>query len=74
MKVYVTVIPEQEDLIALDSTKEKEIAENKTELGEKLGMVLTFAGIMMKENVPTRLVITNMKRDRTAEFRKASEL
>ena len=67
MKVYITVIPEEEDLIALDPTRD-------SDPGEKLGAVLTFAGIMMKDEVPTRLVITNMKRDRTAEFRKASEI
>lgn len=66
MKVYVTVIPEKEDLIALDVTRE-------SDPGEKLGAVMTFVNVMMRDNVPTRLVITNMKREMPG-FKKASEL
>lgn len=68
MKVYVTVIPEEEDLtVALDHTTESVQA-------EKLGAVLTFTGVMMKDRVPVRLVITNMPRDRAPEFVRASEM
>jgi len=71
MKVYLTVIPDEEDLIGFDTIIDPK---RETDPGEKLGAILTFTGIMIKENIPIRLVITNMKRNRTPEFVRASEL
>lgn len=68
MKVYVTVIPEEDDLtVALNHTVESIQA-------ERLGAILTFTRIMMKDRVPIRLVLTNMKRERAPEFIRASEM
>lgn len=66
MKVYVTVIPDDKDIIKLDPTSDSIPM-------EKLSAVLTFGNVMMRDKVPTRIVITNMERER-AGFRKASEL
>ncbi len=66
MKTYVTMIPDDDDIKYFKPLDENPFA-------EKLGAVLTFIGVMMRDEIPTRLVITNMRRERP-EFRQASEM
>ena len=65
MKVYVTVIP--------DPDRELDDA-NRVKQEKKFFSVLKYTVMLMNESILTRFVLTNMPRDRIAEFRKASEI
>lgn len=65
MKVYVTVIP--------DADREKDDA-NSVPYTRKILSVVKYTMKLIDEEIQTRLVLTNMPRDRAAEFRKASEI
>ena len=64
MKVYVTVIP--------DADREKDDAK-AVPYTKKILSVVKYTMKLIDEDIQTRLVLTNMPRDRAAEFRKASE-